>query len=414
MRLATQGGPAALVLTILAAGAAAGEAPPKAPPAGLAAFKPIVDLRLREESVDQDGLPEDAHALVLRARLGVEAPKVAGTTLLIEGDFLWPLHGDYRADPSAPVMTAYPVVADADTHEMNRLQLTNTSLPGTTVTLGRQRINLDDTRFVGNVGWRMNEQTFDGLRVVNRSLKPLTVDLAYVNQVNRVFGRKSPQGRFEGDTFLGNVAWQFGPGKLTAFAYLVAFDPLAGVPAAVRDSSATYGLRFAGERAIGKGKVAYVASYATQEDHGENPLSFDLDYWLAEVTGTRGAFSLGAGYEVLEGDGAKGFSTPLATLHRFQGWADKFLATPANGIEDRYLTAGWSMKSLGPFDTLQLTAAWHDFGAERIPQDYGSEWNLQAQVRYRRFTGLLKFADYRADGLFTDTRKLWVQVEFAF
>ncbi len=77
---------------------------------------------------------------------------------------------------------------------MNRLQLTNTSLPDTTLTLGRQRINLDDQRFVGNVGWRQNEQTYDGFRVVNKSIPNLTVDVTYFDQVNRVFGKESPVG----------------------------------------------------------------------------------------------------------------------------------------------------------------------------------------------------------------------------
>ena len=70
----------------------------------------------------------------------------------------------------------YPVVADPESYEINRLQLTNTSIIDTTITLGRQRIVLDDHRFVGNVGWRQNEQTFDALRVVNKHIPNLTID----------------------------------------------------------------------------------------------------------------------------------------------------------------------------------------------------------------------------------------------
>ena len=53
------------------------------------------------------------------------------------------------------------MVPDPRGTELNRFQITNTSLPGTRTTLGRQRIVLDDSRFVGNVGFRQNEQTFD-------------------------------------------------------------------------------------------------------------------------------------------------------------------------------------------------------------------------------------------------------------
>jgi len=49
------------------------------------------------------------------------------------------------------------------------------------------------------------------------------------------------------------------------------------------------------------------------------------------------------GYEVLEGNGAIGFATPLATLHAFNGWADMFLTTPANGLKDLYFRASYAL-----------------------------------------------------------------------
>jgi hypothetical protein len=209
------------------------------------------------------------------------------------------------------------------------------------------------------------------------------------------------------------VAYQFRPGKLTGFAYLVEIEPLAGIPAAVRDSSATVGVRFAGDRAIGASRITYIASYATQKEYADNPLDFELDYYLFEVGATVRQLTFAVGYEVLEGDGVKGFSTPLATLHRFQGWADKFLATPVKGIEDRYLSGGWTGKSIGPLESLSATAVWHEYRADATSLRYGDELNLQLQAKRGKFTGLIKYAEYRARGLLTDTAKLWLQVEFA-
>lgn len=374
--------------------------------------KLIVDTRLRLEDVDQDPMVNEAEALTLRARLGFETGKAWNTSLLAEGEFVWPLKSDYNSTTNGN--TAYPIVADPESYEVNRLQLTNTSLPQTTVTLGRQRINLDDQRFVGNVGWRQNEQTFDSLRIVNKSITHLTIDVAYVDQVNRVFGKDSAQGRYNGDTFLANVGYQLPVGKLTAFGYWLEFDPIAGVPAAVRDSSATFGLRFAGDHPFGKVKLAYAASYASQQEYGDNPLSFDNDYYLLELTASYRQYSLGAGIESLQGDGVKGFTTPLATLHKFQGWADKFLATPANGIEDTYVNAGLAFKGVGPLDTLSAMASYHDYDAERTAQSYGSEVDVQVQARWQRFTGLIKYADYSGDASFTDTSKFWVQIEYVW
>jgi len=380
--------------------------------AAIGETKPILEARLRFEHVDQDPIPKDAEAATLRARLGFETGKAWGTALLAEGEFVWPLTSRY--DSTVNGNSAYPVVADPESHELNRLQLTNTLIPMTTVTLGRQRITLDDHRFIGNVGWRQNEQTFDSVRIVNRSVPNLTLDVAYVTQVNRVFGKDSRQGRYEGDSLLANASWQFAVGKLTGFGYRVEIEPIAGAPAAVRDSSDTFGLRFAGERALRSAKVAYVASYANQSEHSDNPLSFDLDYYLAELSASYRQYRLGAGVEVLEGDGVKGFATPLATLHKFQGWADKFLVTPPNGIDDRYVNAGLALQRVGPLETLSILASHHWYEAEHISSRYGVETNLQIQARWRRIDAMIKYADYDADRLLTDTAKFWIQLEYAW
>jgi hypothetical protein len=380
------------------------------------AIKPLFDMRLRVENVDQEPLANNAHATTLRLRAGFETAKKWNTSLLVEGEAVLPIQGNYREDPSVATKTTYPVVADPEDQEVNRFQLTNTSLPGTTLTLGRQRILLDDQRFVGNVGWRQNEQTFDGLRVVNKSVANLVIDATYLDRVNRVYGPDSPQGHYEGDSGLLNVSYQTKAGKLTAFGYLLDFDNLPKVPAAVRDSTSTYGVRFAGEKPVGKMKLAYALSYAQQSDYADNPLNFDLGYEFAEGTLTFKQFSVGLGAEIMEGNGVKGFTTPLATLHKFQGWADKFLTTPANGIEDKYVTVGFTQKAVAGFDTLALATSYHDYAAEHIDGDYGSEIDLSLTAKIKKVNLMLKFADYTQGALATarDTQKVWAQVEFTF
>jgi len=382
----------------------------------LSETKYILDARLRSEDVEQAGIANDANATTLRARLGFETGKLWNTSLLVEGEAVVPIDTDYRPDPMVPEMVTYPVVADPEDYAINRLQLVNTSIPGTTLTLGRQRITLDDQRFVGNVGWRQNEQTFDAFRVVNKSVENLVLDATYLNQVNRVFGKDSPQGKYDGDSVLLNAGYQTKVGKITAYGYLLRFDNIAGVPAAVRDSSSTYGLRFAGEKAAGKVKLAYMASWATQSEYGDNPLAFDLDYLTAELTGTWKQFGLGAGVEILDGNGVKGFTTPLATLHKFQGWADKFLTTPANGIEDVYVTATTNLKAVGGLDTLGVVLSYHDYEAENISADYGSEWNVSLAAKVKKLGFMIKYADYQEGVLASarDTEKFWMQMEYVW
>ena len=124
-------------------------------------------------------------------------------------------------------------------------------------------------------------------------------------------------------------------------------------------------------------------------------------------------YGISVGMENMEGNGVKGFATPLATLHKFQGWADKFLATPPNGIEDKYVNLSANFKAAGGLDTLGIVVSYHDYEAERIDADYGSEINVSLAAKYKKVSVMLKFADYDEGVLASarNTQKLWMQVE---
>lgn len=367
--------------------------------------KPLVDLRLRFENVDQDGIPEEADALTLRARLGFETGEAWNTSFLAETELLAPLQDDYNSTTNGH--TGFPIVNDPESYEINRLQLANRSIPDTTIIVGRTRVLLDDERFISRVGWRMNEQTFDAVHVINQSIPKLTIDATYFNQVNRVLGKESALGRYHGDSYLANFGYQTPIGSLVGFGYWLDLEE------APRDSSQTIGMRLSGKESVSALELAYLASYATQQDYAGNPLRYDEDFYVFELIGTLREVSLGAGIEMLDGDGVKGFTTPLATVHKFLGWADKFGVTPPDGLEHRYATLGFARKSVGVFATLGATLVYHQFDSSRLNIDYGSEIDLQLQARWRNLTCLIKYADYEADAFATDTRKYWLQVEYA-
>jgi hypothetical protein len=367
--------------------------------------KPLVDLRLRFENVEQGGIPEEADALTLRARLGFETGKVWNTSLLAETELLTPLQDDYNSTTNGH--TGFPIVNDPESYEVNRLQLANRSLPDTTIIAGRQRVLLDDERFISRVGWRQNEQTFDALHVINQSIPNLTIDATYFDQVNRVLGKESALGRYHGDNYLANVAYQTPIGSLVGFGYWLDFEE------GPRDSSQTFGMRLSGKKLFSALELTYLASYATQQGYAGNPLRYDDDFYVFELVGTLHELSLGAGLETLDGDGVKGFATPLATFHKFLGWADKFVVTPPNGLEHSYATLGFARKSAGILDSLAATIVYHRFESSRLNINYGSEIDLQLQARWRHVTCLIKYADYEAHAFATDTRKYWLQVEYA-
>jgi hypothetical protein len=315
--------------------------------------------------------------------------------------------GDYNSTLNG--RTQYPVVADpGDIAAVNRFAFSNKSLAKTALTLGRQRIVLDDHRFVGNVGWRQHEQTYDALRAV-RAGSAIKLDLTYANQVNRIFGPDSPVGNWHGDLVLANVSLEKPWGTLTFFDYSIDLED------ALAASTNTAGVRLTGSQPLGAMTGLYTLSYASQQDAGGNPASFTEDSYLLEGGLKFGNLTASAGYEILAGNGTTSFQTPLATLHAFQGWADKFLTTPANGIEDIYLKLGYQTAgAVGPFTSIAALAVLHEFNADFGSAHYGDELDLQLVARADRVTLTLKYATYEADALFTDTDKFWLSMDYAF
>ena len=369
------------------------------------ASSPILDVRLRYEGVDQDGVANDADALTVRARAGFETGKFYENKVLVEVEAVQDIVGDFN---STNGKSTYPVVADPNDIQLNRFQIVNTFLPKTKLTLGRQRIILDNARFVGNVGWRQNEQTFDAFRVENETVPGLKLDISYIKQVNRIFGTESAMGKWKGDSVLVNgkykVPVEIVDASVSGFVYLLDNET---APAA---ASKTFG----GSVALAKGPVELKGTYATQSEYKGQPVSYDADYYDVNGKVSYKGASFGAGYEVLEGDGMIGFATPLATLHAFNGWTDVFLSTPANGIEDIYATASYARKDVGPFKLVKVLGAYHDFSAENTSADYGKEFDIVALAKYKKFTFLAKYADYQTDGFATDRNKFWFEVSYSF
>lgn len=399
-------------LTLAAACAFPAAAIAQTPPASAEAANPaggtiLFDSRLRYEGVRQDGL-DDADAATVRLRLGWRSPTAAGFTFLVEGEAVQALVDDFNDTIHGPPTQA--VVPDPDVVELNRLQLSWTGAPGTEVTVGRQRIILDNARFVGNVGFRQNEQTFDAVRVTTTALEPFTVTYAYIGGVNRIFGDRSPVGTWDSDSHLTHVEAPTPAGRLALYGYWLDFSD------APAQSSQTFGARLTGSRALSpQWSVNWTAEYARQRDYGSNPGQFDLEYGQLALGLTRGPLSVTVSRERLDGDGVRGFQTPLATLHAFQGWADVFLTTPARGLTDDSVSAGytWATPPLGR--RAVFTAAWRDFSDAGAGLDFGQELDGSARlVLDDRWALEAAMAIYDGAGPFADRDKTWLALEYRF
>ncbi len=376
-------------------------------------LKPLIDARLRYENVDQDGIAPEGDALTARVRAGVEA-KSGTWAALVEGQGTLALIDHYFDGLYLPATR--PIVADPENVALYRAQVQYKSKP-LTFTAGRQRIALDDERFVGAVGFRQNGQTFDAVRAEVTAIPKLKLDATYAWSQRTLWGvdgTGSRQQAVSGDFVFGNAGYASPIGTFSAFAYLVDEDEAAVF--GFRMSSQTYGARLAGAKPIGKAELAYQFSYARQSDHHRNPNDYQADYYLADATLDVHGFKLGGGYEVLgadQGVALTSFQTPLATGFKFQGWADKFLTTPPDGVRDLYGSIGYGFKKLGPLSAITLQAAYHRFESDRAVRHYGNEINLLASAKLKRTTLSVRYADYDADRFATDTSKFWLQMDWA-
>ncbi|MBI4160867.1 MAG: alginate export family protein [Acidobacteria bacterium] len=358
------------------------------------------DLRYRFEWVDQDGKPEDAEASTLRLRLGFTTGITDhGFFGMVEFEGLQAV-GNEEYDSTANGQTQFPVVADPEDEEVNQAFLGYSGIRETLFQAGRQRITLDNHRFIGNVGWRQLEQTYDAFTVGSTPTPDLTLFYGHLNNANRVFGEHNPtpglaEFRLGGD--LLNLAYRFPAGTLTGYAYLLEFEDVSAA------SHKNLGFRFDGKHPVRENlDLLYAAEFADQSDYRDAPATVDARYLLVEGGVRLRAVTLKAGRELLGGDGIYAFQTPLATLHALNGWADKFLVTPPDGLEDLYLYAA---ATVGGF---RLAGAVHDFGADAGGADYGTEIDLSLEKPFREiYAWGLKYAGYDSDGFATDTDKAW-------
>jgi hypothetical protein len=391
------------------------------------------NARLRYEFADQDGNPgitDDSHAPTIRTRFGFTSAPVYGFQGMLEGENITVLgrEGNYNAAGSNHEPHK-PVIADPPTTELNQGWFGYTYTNLLSLKGGRQRIALDNQRFVGDVAWRQNMQTFDAATATVNPLEDLSLFYGYIWDVHRVFGNvpglPAANRDFVSNSHLINVAYTpFKYGSFVGYSYLLDLKNAAGSA----NSCATYGGYFAGAAPVtDKLSLGYRAEFAWQTDYAENPASYDATYYNLELSGSTKPLDLGAGYEALgsgsnkNAPGARvGFKTPLATLHAFNGWDDIFLGTPSNGLDDLYAFVQVNI----PKVQIPIRFVYHKFDSDSGSSDYGQEFDVVATRKFgKNWLALVKYAYYDGKdaiaGVATypkDSKvsKFWVEMNFNF
>ena len=369
-----------------------------------------LSARYRYEHVDQENIADEADASTLSLRLNYKTGRWQGWSAFVEFDYVaHVLLRDFNSGGgTSPDKSRFPVVADPKGADLNQLYA-DYKADNWSVRIGRQRILLDNHRFVGNVGWRQNPQTYDALTFTTGAIPNTTLQYSYVAEVRRIFGERSPGGSDASNHHLLNASIALDEDwTLVPYAYLLDYEDAARFNA----SSSTFGIRLAGGFPAGEGRLALVGEIATQSEAGDSALDYDADYVHAELMWAADAgLTLGVSFESLGSDnGVAAFQTPLATAHRFQGWADLFLTTPAGGVEDLYFTAKFKARDWN------LTGIYHDFSAESGGGDYGDEFDVSVGRSFAgRYNLLFKGAFFSGDlPGFPDTDKFWIMFSAHF
>ena len=383
-------------------------------------------LKARYESVETPTTTTgQAKAMTMGYRFGYETGAYHDFAVNVQAQGVW---GNKQYDDGQTNSTQAPglnTVNDPAGVNLSQAHLIYRGIADTTIKQGRQVLRYDDDRWVGNVDWRQNWQTYDATSVTNKSIADTTVQAAYVTNVNRPStDGATANGNAHMKSTLVNVN-----NKSLSFADIVAYnyrlDYTAAAQAAptVMGSTNTTGVKLAKEGIDVAGfKLGWTGEMAQQKNFKQNTTNYTAKYTNigASVGGSLGKLSIAQ--ETLGSDNGVGLQTPLATLFAFNGWADKFLVTPKNGLKDSYVRGRSNVAGI------VVGADFHQFKSDAGSMNLGREVDLIAEKDLdKNFAVGARAARYKADAassgttanaatgvVLVDTNKAWVYGTYKF
>lgn len=382
-------------------------------------IKPSVKLLYRAAVINEDFIPRDATASTLQTLASLETGEAFGLKGFVQIRNVSNIFAN-NVNDTLNGKTQFPVEPDPEATEIDQAYLSYSGVEDLTLSFGRKKLSQQNQRFVSFLPWRQNHVSYDGAFLDWKPTQSIELSYAYVFNINRIFTDQSPVGNFKGDFHLINAKADVPAiGKIAAYSQILDMDSQFALALSTR----TTGVNITGKQRISeKTRIGYVLDFAHQTDIGNNPFSIDELYYRIEPYISYGRFTLRAGHETLGGNGERGFQTPLALLHGFNGWADRFLVTPAEGLSEIFLKAIYTLPGDGNFKKFRFFVSYHDFTSDVGNIDYGTEWNASISFRiFDQVNLLFKMADYNSafdafnGNLYSrDVTKFWFQAVTSF
>lgn len=387
---------------------------------------PTLQFRLRYEHVDLANKAEEANAWTLRTLAGWKTLPWHDVSLTAQLINLTHLSNEfYDNDQGRGRASPYPTVQDPALTDINQLYLDYTGVPQTRVRLGRQIVQLDNVRFVGDVIFRQDSQVFNGVSVLNTTLPDIELYGAYFSRL-----RQTTTRYLDTDIGILHAAWKYAPTEsLTGYGYFQDQANTGQKTGFADNSNRILGLRADGSHPVDpQWKILYTAEYAKQDHYQDGDNRIDAHYQRLGGGANWNGWYLRLDRETLSSNhGLYGFQTPLATLHPFQGWADVLTTTPKDGVRDTYISFG------GKLLDVALSSEWHRFDADRDfstvngskADHYGNEVNLAAAYEFtKQLQGKVEYANFREGDIYgssssattrkQDTEKFWLTLIYNY
>ena len=254
----------------------------------------------------------------------------------------------------------------------------------TKIKVGRQILAIDNHRFIGHVGWRLMMQTFDAATINSKAVDNMTIQAGYIWNRNGIKDALSTANYGTETDGYGYVKY-----ALSKDAAVAAYDYY------IRERN-TVGAKYMGKAA----GLKYVVEYANQ-----NSTAGNAHYANVAANGKADSIIYGAGVEYQ----GQNFATPYATLHKFQGFADKNLGTAAKGsatIIDSSVKVGYADKAIG-----KAILFYHNFAGGTAANEIDAVYVRGLGVKGLK--GLVKYANY-IPSTGDATQKIIAQVSYNF
>ena len=368
-----------------------------------------LELRPRWNHIEEADKAETTRGGTVRIVGGWRSAPWMGFRATVEGIHTDSWGGKHFNDNPADGASEYPLLPDPRHTGVNRAFVQYMNEEGLTVRVGRQRVALDNQRWVSDNDFRQIPQLFDGATVEYGGLAATRLTAGYYGQVRSTSGTTDDLRL----TVL-NAAWNPLPDHaLGAFAYFHDQPNSAPFTGFQDESYRVYGVRAEGTVARwGAIELPYVVELARQRPYADGDSRIDARYWRVGAGLSTTQWMLRADYEVRgSNEGVYGLQIPLTNFYGYNGWTLKWFTAPREGLRDGWITARWAV---GP---VTLYAEQHRFESDFGSLDFGREldagvtWDILPNAVLR-----LQHARYDsgADRVYADIRKTWLTLTYNY